>query len=547
MAESHVAKEQQLAPHVTATNASSTSTMEDIRKRYRIGKKIGTGRFGTVHEAVDRQTGVHVAVKTIPKDKYKCAAMSLFRKKDKAEEESTLRLLRGEAEISQAIGGKHGKGQAQGQAEGRSNVVEVLSRRRGEVTGLAPAVPTAIESSAADRGYAGYAGGKQMAHEQGAESEGEAEVESFAHRLRQFSSDDLSASSSASDAGRESDDDHDAVTAASRREAANHGISPATFAATVGYSALAFLERGAYGAARRQQQEREDEAAWMAYEIATAVAYLHSQGIIHRDIKPENVLISLPPVSSSAATAATAATVSTVASAATDARDHRISQRHSRHRASLSRDGGVSLKKRVALVSVTSTLQRSTSRRITPVASNPSLDELSGEDEHQKERQQHHHKQQQQQQRVQRQRLVLADFGLAERAKEDGTVRRGMVGSPAYISPEVAGGLTTSYPSDIWGIGICLFLTLSGGQLPFSGRDTRALLRNIRRVALPMGTAAWMGVSSEGKEVVRQLLAAKPSDRPSAREVMAMPWVVEGRNRWLQRHYGQEAIWGGEC
>ncbi|CAI5475755.1 unnamed protein product [Closterium sp. Yama58-4] len=459
MAESHVANEPQLAPHVTATNATNTSNIEDIRKSYRIGKKIGTGRFGTVHEAVDRQTGVHVAVKAIPKDKYKCAALSIFRKKDKAEAESTLRLLRGEAEISQAIGGRQGDAQAEGQAEGRSNVVEVLSviegrrhmyivmelcrggslasylvkRRRGEVTGLAPAAPTAIESSAVDRGHAGNAGGKLSAHEQGAESEGEgeAEAESFAHRLRQLSSDDLSSSCAASDAGREIDDDHDALTAESRREVANHAISPATSSATAGYSALAFLERGAFGAARRQQQEREDEAAWVAYELASAVAYLHSQGIVHRDIKPENVLISLPP------------------------------------------------------------------------------------------------------------RLVLADFGLAERVKEDGTVRRGMVGSPAYISPEVAGGLTTGYPSDIWGIGICLFLTLSGGQLPFSGRDTRALLRNIRRVALPMGTAAWMGVSGEAKAVVRQLLAAKPSERPSAREIMEMPWVVEGRNRWLLRHYGQ--------
>ncbi|CAI5483755.1 unnamed protein product [Closterium sp. Yama58-4] len=134
--------------------------------------------------------------------------------------------------------------------------------------------------------------------------------------------------------------------------------------------------------------------------------------------------------------------------------------------------------------------------------------------------------------------LRLADFGLAEKLQPGQTATRGLVGSPAYVAPEVAAGLPVSFPADVWGIGICLYMVLSGGQLPFSGRRTRLLLLNIRRAQLPMGTAAWVGVSGEAKDVVRKLLAADPKHRPSAEEVLQMPWVVNGRERWLQRQSG---------
>ncbi|CAI5461609.1 unnamed protein product [Closterium sp. Yama58-4] len=134
--------------------------------------------------------------------------------------------------------------------------------------------------------------------------------------------------------------------------------------------------------------------------------------------------------------------------------------------------------------------------------------------------------------------LRLADFGLAEKLQPGQAATRGLVGSPAYVAPEVAAGLPVSFPADVWGIGICLYMVLSGGQLPFSGRRTRLLLLNIRRAQLPMGTAAWVSVSGEAKDVVRRLLAADPKHRPSAEEVLRMPWVVNGRQQWLQRQRG---------
>ena len=42
----------------------------------------------------------------------------------------------------------------------------------------------------------------------------------------------------------------------------------------------------------RETQLPVDEALQVAREVADALAYAHSQGVIHRDIKPENILLS---------------------------------------------------------------------------------------------------------------------------------------------------------------------------------------------------------------------------------------------------------------
>ena len=44
----------------------------------------------------------------------------------------------------------------------------------------------------------------------------------------------------------------------------------------------------------REQQLPVTEAIRIAKELASALAYAHSQGVIHRDIKPENVLLGPP-------------------------------------------------------------------------------------------------------------------------------------------------------------------------------------------------------------------------------------------------------------
>ena len=240
---------------------------------------------------------------------------------------------------------------------------------------------------------------------------------------------------------------------------------------------------------RAERREREDEAAWIIWEIAAAVAHCHRRGVLHRDIKPENILLQRPPVFV---------------------------------------DGGTSRKASMRRTTFLSAmLPRSFSHASLPRASvsAPSLSLPHSSPAHELAHS------------PAGQQVVLADFGLAEQLSEDRPyASRGLVGSPAYLAPEVAAGLPVGFASDVWGIGICLYFILSEGQLPFSGRDTRTLLRSIRRASLPMSSATWALTSEDAKTVVRTLLAASPKQRPMAEEVMKMAWVAEGHARWIARH-----------
>src|SRR2546429_8085729 len=45
----------------------------------------------------------------------------------------------------------------------------------------------------------------------------------------------------------------------------------------------------------REKQLPQDDALRIATEVAGALAYAHSHGIVHRDIKPENIMLSGGP------------------------------------------------------------------------------------------------------------------------------------------------------------------------------------------------------------------------------------------------------------
>lgn len=120
----------------------------------------------------------------------------------------------------------------------------------------------------------------------------------------------------------------------------------------------------------------------------------------------------------------------------------------------------------------------------------------------------------------------IADFGIA-RALGEGTVTdaKVIVGTPAFLSPEVAAGGQATAASDVFSLGATLYAAMEGSPPFGSDENPYALLR---RVAGGQITAP----TTDGPlaEVLTRLLRANPAERPTmaqARELLAA--VADGQ------------------
>jgi serine/threonine protein kinase len=130
--------------------------------------------------------------------------------------------------------------------------------------------------------------------------------------------------------------------------------------------------------------------------------------------------------------------------------------------------------------------------------------------------------------------VKIADFGISKRAREGDTILRTLTGTPAFTAPEILGFITSddvlnddnSYTSavDIWSLGVITFFILTGKVL---FRDQRLLGQyTAGRFLFPLGTLRGLLVSDKGCDFVRNLMACKPKDRPSAEESSCSPWLL---------------------
>lgn len=119
--------------------------------------------------------------------------------------------------------------------------------------------------------------------------------------------------------------------------------------------------------------------------------------------------------------------------------------------------------------------------------------------------------------------IKLGDFGIARDLQGADITSSGMtVGTHAYMAPEqITGDSSLSGKADLYSLGCCLFEMLVG-RTPFVGENFAQLFNQHLRSEPPRVREFVPDCPLELDEIVNQLLAKNPEDRPfNARQVQA--------------------------
>jgi len=120
--------------------------------------------------------------------------------------------------------------------------------------------------------------------------------------------------------------------------------------------------------------------------------------------------------------------------------------------------------------------------------------------------------------------VKLLDFGIAkDQTKGDLTKEGVLVGSPAYMAPEVLVGEEEDATADVWALGVMLY-ELASGRKPFRGSTSKELFGAVRNGRFPRLRAVAPGVSRRLARAIERCLSRKKGARwqaagPLAREL----------------------------
>jgi serine/threonine-protein kinase len=109
--------------------------------------------------------------------------------------------------------------------------------------------------------------------------------------------------------------------------------------------------------------------------------------------------------------------------------------------------------------------------------------------------------------------LKLMDFGIAQVVDlQRMTVTGQLLGSPAYMAPELIEGKPLDFRTDVFSIGIVLY-QLATGRLPFSGKNPHEVLRRIGEGRFPDPRTVNRQIGDGLHRIIAHALARNPDDR----------------------------------
>ncbi|GMR53700.1 hypothetical protein PMAYCL1PPCAC_23895, partial [Pristionchus mayeri] len=115
----------------------------------------------------------------------------------------------------------------------------------------------------------------------------------------------------------------------------------------------------------------------------------------------------------------------------------------------------------------------------------------------------------------------LCDFGYARFIGEQ-QFRKTIVGTPAYLPPEVLQKKGYNKSLDMWSAGVIIYVTLSG-TFPFT--DEEEVATQIENAAFMFPRDIWSKISPEAIDLIRKLLRVEIEERLTIEESMSHSWL----------------------
>jgi serine/threonine-protein kinase len=107
----------------------------------------------------------------------------------------------------------------------------------------------------------------------------------------------------------------------------------------------------------------------------------------------------------------------------------------------------------------------------------------------------------------------ISDFGLAKRILSDDVAERVCAGTPHFMAPELFEGAPASTASDVYALGVCYYLLLTG-RLPFEGRSVSDVMRAILTANAPGPRRINPDIPLDMAECATLLMNRDPKQRP---------------------------------
>ncbi|CAL8273829.1 unnamed protein product [Merluccius merluccius] len=119
--------------------------------------------------------------------------------------------------------------------------------------------------------------------------------------------------------------------------------------------------------------------------------------------------------------------------------------------------------------------------------------------------------------------VKLCDFGFA-RIIGERSFRRSVVGTPAYLAPEVLRNKGYNRSLDMWSVGVIIYVSLSG-TFPFN--EDEDIHDQIQNAAFMYPPHPWKKVSQEAIDLITNLLQVKMRKRFSVDKTLSHPWLQD--------------------